>query len=248
MNPFFNDYIACIEANIKPDRTYDEMDFKSDPRYRSILEHVSFEQGQAYLDAIKTEFGYWFETHKNHLIEWCKANDEVGKPVQYEYEGFSKCSPTDLRYIQHAYLILTHMMSNKLDRDDLRVVEIGGGYGGLCFFLLRLASLMSVNISEYRVFDLDAVVELQKTYLDHHGIKVIPCKLGDELPQSYLISDYALGEMPKELQSEYISKVVDPYCPWGFLTWNGEGTLGMDGAHRETEYPLTGDNHFIFYS
>ena len=252
---FFTRYVNCVERNLKMNWT--EMDFKSDPGYTEILEHVSAEQGEAYLNAIKREFGFWFVLHKEEWIELCKQNDQIGKPHLVEYEDFCVCSPSNLRYLHHALLILTYIRDNDLDVDDVEtdhdtkefhVAEIGGGYGGLSFFLFNLASLFDVKIDTYTVFDLGPIEELQIAYCEYHGINLTSAPTGKPPQDEYfLISDYALGEMPDEVQQPYIDEFVKPYCTHGFLTWNGKGTLDVEGARIRPEEPRTGHNHYIYF-
>ena len=56
------------------------------------------------------------------------------EPLKYNYKDFGTCSPTNLRYIYQSMLILKFMKEKLLN--NVNVIEIGGGYGGLCFFYL----------------------------------------------------------------------------------------------------------------
>ena len=114
------------------------INFKSNEKYNSILEHVSIEQGIEYLNLIKIEFEYI--TYEN-IIGFVNINDKYGFPSKYNFEytpnhEMIHASPTSLRYIYHSLIILNHFKKTNLTS----IVEIGCGYGGLflaiCYFLL----------------------------------------------------------------------------------------------------------------
>ena len=69
-----------------------------------MLEHVSEEVGAQYLDAILS----FSSITEKEIIEFCAKNDVLGDPAKYVY-GNMCVSPTSLRYIFQAHLILTHM-------------------------------------------------------------------------------------------------------------------------------------------
>ena len=100
--------------------------FKNVYAYREILEHVSFDLGLAYLIHI------WNEFHLDTplIVDYCSKNDAIGNTHLYEYATDLKCSPTSIRYIYHALLILKQIKSLNLESVD--IVEVGCGYGGLC--------------------------------------------------------------------------------------------------------------------
>ena len=132
------------------------------------------------------------------------------------------CSPSNLRYLLHSLLILEDMKKYKLNNVD--IIEIGGGYGGLCFFIHSIAQLYEININSYTIFDLLEPSLLQEKYLNVLNIeKVDFCQLdnfNNLKNNSFLISNYAFSEISKELQTEYIEKIINPYTTFGFLTWN----------------------------
>lgn len=54
-----------------------------------------------------------------------EMNDAIGGPQKEFFDGVGLLSPTNLRYLYHAHLILTHFKSKNLP--SLNLVEIGGG-------------------------------------------------------------------------------------------------------------------------
>ena len=132
-------------------------------------------------------------------------NDTYGRTKKTNFKNFIECSPTNLRYILHSLLILEDMKKNKLNNID--IIEIGGGYGGLCLFMHNIAALYDININSYTIFDLLEVSQLQKKYLNALNIKNVNCCQLDNFNNlknnSYLISNYAFSEISKELQIKY---------------------------------------------
>lgn len=114
------------------------------------------------------------------------------------------------------------MKKYKLNNVD--IIEIGGGYGGLCFFVHSIAPLYEINITSYTIFDLLEPSLLQEKYLNALNIeKVKFCQIdnfNNLKNNSFLISNYAFSEINIELQSEYTEKIINPYTIYGFLAWN----------------------------
>ena len=227
-----------------------EWNFKGNDTYRQILEHVSVSQGEQYLNAIKRKFKNFYQTNYNTLNILCNINDKYGKTTKHKYNNFTSCSPTNLRYILHSLLILEDMKKYNLNNID--IIEIGGGYGGLCFFIHNLAPLYGINISSYSIFDLPEASILQEKYLNSLNIKNTQyCQLdnfNNLKHNSFLISNYAFSEISKDLQSEYIHKIINPYTRFGFLTWNFIPLyifINNSIIEKQTEYPKTGgENNF----
>ncbi len=127
----YDSYIEVIKKNLL--LNHNNWYFKSNEDYRYILEHVSFELGNKYLDEIILNFKDFYNENKKYLINICETNDLYGQAEKTYFDNFCLCSPSNIRYIFHSLLILKHMEKNSLNNID--VVEIGGGYGGLCLFL-----------------------------------------------------------------------------------------------------------------
>ena len=213
--------------------------FKSNREYMGILEHVSPQFGEEYLKLLYSEIGM----AKQEIIEFCKQNDSFGNPNTYLIGDLGiNVSPTSLRYLYHASLILKH--AGKSDR----FVEVGGGYGGL---FLALTYLSKTPIREYHLVDLEPVINLQRIVLDdytnvfYHSSNTF----GSDVPDNcFLISNYCFSEISLDLQKKYIENLICR-CLKGFLAWNtipcynfGKRTI------IEQERPLTfGGNYFVYF-
>ena len=90
-----------------------------------------------------------------------------------------------------------------------RVVEVGGGYGGLCRVLSKVC-----EFDEYILIDLPEVSALQRKYLDQFPdlkdkVKCIPTTEYDEIKDIDLfISNYALSECDLPTQMAYYDKII----------------------------------------
>ena len=167
--------------------------FKRDPIYRSILEHLSKKQGKDYLDWIRNNDRVFFD-------QICKGvrNDEVGNPFKYKYDNI-KFSPSTLRYLKIGSEIKS-LFNNDIGKN---ICEIGGGYGGQ---LVQLDSLFKIN--NYTIFDLPDVNKLITKYCEITNVK---CRLLtkeveeiDDTKYDFFISNYAFSELPKSLQVQYL--------------------------------------------
>lgn len=232
-----------------------QIDFKSNIVYNNILEHVSKEMGDEYLSIILDKFGDIFNNNFSYITKICEINDYIGKPKIYDFSNFIKCSPSNLRYILHSFLILNYMKNCKLN--NVNIIEIGGGYGGLCFYLYKLCNIFDININSYIIFDLDEPLLLQKKYLSYHNIfnvKYYNLQNYDEeqlYKNSFLISNYAFSEIPIEIQNNYTRNILNPYASHGFLTWNHINVYNFISDKRikiEPEVPLTGNgNKYVYF-
>ena len=213
-----------------------------------MLEHVGKSHGNQYLNEIKKKFRTFYEDNLEFLIKVCHLNDKYGKTVKCNFKNFTICSPSNLRYILQSLLILEHIKKNNLN--NVNIIEIGGGYGGLCLFVYKIAELYKININSYVIFDLPEASKLQKIYLDSLNIKNVECYQLDNFKDlekdSFLVSTYAFSEIPISIQKEYISKIINPYTNFGFIAWNNIPVYDFvkdSIIEKEKEYPVSGHNN-----
>lgn len=237
-------YIECVKENINLKK--EDLFFKSDPRYNYVLEHVNLAQGLEYLSLIKREFKEFYGEHKDFLIQLCKKNDSIGKPNKNYFLNFCSCSSTNIRYIYQSLLILNY--AKDIELEELKIAEIGGGYGGLCFYLKNLCPLLNIEINSYVLYDIPEVEELQSLYLDYHNITTTP---KEEISSGYfLVSNYAFSELPKDIRETYEDQVINPFCDYGFLSWNAcylYDFVRNKKITSEQERPLTSPNNLYVY-
>lgn len=179
-------------------------DFKRNPVYQHVLEHLDFNQGMSYLEEIKSSYPFMLDN-----IMKFKENDFLGNPFVYNYGdpcGF--ISPSTLRYIKVAGDLITLFG----DLSDKIVVEIGGGYGGQCKVLFDATSFR-----EYIIIDLLESCLLGEKYLNLLNVKKFQFFNAHNILNSpildkqydLLISNYAFSELSKDEQILYIDNFIN---------------------------------------
>ena len=212
----YDNYITHVKQVIKSKNLND---FKCNQSYREVLEHVDHNYGINYYNAIKKHTNL----NDSDIIGFCEMNDRIGNTVKYSFGSFS-ASPTSLRYIYHAHLILTHFKA--LSSEPIDIVEVGGGYGGLCLCINYFSKVYDVKINSYTIVDLPDANELQNLYLKNFNLSypVIfsPSNFfGSNIEKDnlFLISNYCFSELPEEYRNQYIYNLF-PKVVNGFMAWN----------------------------
>lgn len=189
---------VCLEAS-KNDDVFNN--FKSIQDYTNVLEHCTKDQGVYYINQIEKLSKESFISNLDKL----KENDLYGNPVVYNYPEYGKFSPTTLRYIKNCF----EMASLVGETEISKVVEIGGGYGGLCKTLDSLCEFDSyINI------DLPNVSLLQERYIKnfpdlYKKCIFTPCNECVKIENVDLfISNYAFSECDWETQMDYYDKII----------------------------------------
>ena len=230
----YNNYVASLLP------TKDLSSFKSAPQYRGMLEHVDAAIGAQYLDEIKKA-----PIPLEKAKEFCELNDRIGSTIKSSYE-IGDVSPSSLRYVFHAHLILTHFRE-KSGGEPIDIVEVGGGYGGLALAVSFFCADYGVRVKSYSIVDLPTISEFQRLYLEQHSL-AFPVyhypstSFGGHIEKDslYLISNYCFSELSEGLRNQYqdilFSKVIH-----GFMAWNHIPLydFGKDYMFEE-EYPKTG--------
>lgn len=242
-------YAEYVES-IKRQLGRDELTFKSDPSYQYMLEHSNYgHMGLKILEYIKNEFKLTSE----EIARFTVLNDSFGKPELSDYGVIPLCSPTSLRYVYHAHIILNHM--KKLGITHPRITEIGGGYGGLCSAIHVYASKFGVNPVQYNIIDLEFPGKLQKRVLDMYDYPSINYynaeNFGSEIvtnDDGFLISTYAFSEISSDLREKYVD-ILFPKISHGVIVWNAIPVYDIGKQIRvEDERPLSGElNKFVFF-
>jgi putative sugar O-methyltransferase len=151
-------------------------------------------------------------------LEEFRKNDLVGNPGIVFYPRYGSFCPTTLRYA----LVAGHLQRHFGSLNGKKIVEIGGGYGGLCRILHALYS-----IQEYIIVDVPAVVELTRKYLAAFNITnvkfITPDQLTTEIVSDLLISNYAFSERSEKSKMHYITKLLN-HSKSGYMICNDFGT------------------------
>ena len=184
--------------------------FRTDYRYRLILEHVDFKLGYKYQRLLTPDTFDFYRINPN-LFNLSK----VGSPRTFYYPKLGWISPTIIRY-----LYVNQRIRELFGEAGIqKIAEIGIGFGGQ--FAITSTSL---NLKEFSLYDLPVVLDLAEKTLDKAGL----------LPRTFtkksinpvesenfdlVISNYAFSELPRDIQSDYIFKMLGK-SRCGYITMN----------------------------
>lgn len=197
---------VCIQAS-NDYRLFNN--FRRNPIYNRMLEHVSEEQGNEYLQIISND------SEIMSKINDFKANDEWGNPRIYDYPNIGRISPTTLRYIK----VLTDIKTQFHTIDNFDICEIGVGYGGQC----RIINAAWFKPATYCLVDIPPTLALAQRFLDNYILHaMLTYKTMNELDKrdyDLVISNYAFTELPRTVQDIYLDKII-LNSKRGYITYN----------------------------
>ena len=219
--------------------------FRQNPIYNQILEHVTETEGAAYLELIANDPVLLGEMEK------FKQNDLHGTPRVYQYPNVGTVSPSTLRYVK----VLSDLKNLFKSLDGLSICEIGVGYGGQC----RIINVQYVP-AVYRLVDIKPALMLAQRFLDNYAVKsTISYMTMNELEKSnydLVISNYAFTELPRHIQEIYLGKIIlnsrrgyiiyNDINPAEFKSYKKEELLKIiPGSRIIDEIPLTHPNNCV---
>lgn len=227
---------VCLAASIDYNMF---ANFRQNPIYMQILEHVSKEIGNEYLRIASRDQDILAK------MEAFKLNDAYGNPVLAEYPAIGWISPSTLRYIK----VLADLKQFFGSLNGMELCEIGVGYGGQC----RIVNAY-YKPEAYTLVDIKPALALTQRYLDNYVLSsIVSYKTMNELKRDFYdlaISNYAFTELPRQLQDVYLERVIRN-SKRGYITYNeinpaeynsynaNELAAMIPGAEIFREEPLT---------
>lgn len=214
---------------------------------------------------VDEELGYKYDNQlvkefSNKIInideDFLKDINKYGNPKLIKSEFLkSLSSPNNLRYIYQSLIILEDIKKrfSSIEK-NINILEIGGGYGGLCIWLRKLSKNYDICINNYTIIDLVSPSLLQKKYTDKFGVElnsVQPDNLNDiNFDNLYCISNYGFSEFNYYFQKLYYDNVILK-CVGGFMVWNNNtGIIELnENMVVEDERPETYgcQNKFLYF-
>lgn len=219
--------------------------FRQNPIYNEILEHVTEKEGATYLELIAHDPVLFGEMEK------FRQNDLHGTPCVYQYPNVGAISPSTLRYVK----VLSDLKSLFQSLDGLSICEIGVGYGGQC----RIINAQYAPAT-YRLVDIKPALLLAQRFLDNYAVKsTLSYMTMNELEKSnydLVISNYAFTELLRTIQEIYLEKVIlnsrrgyiiyNDINPTEFKSYKKEELLKViPGSRIIDEVPLTHPNNCV---
>jgi putative sugar O-methyltransferase len=192
--------------------------FRSSMVMFQALDHVSIDQGKAYISEI-LKSNLWLDEFTKVLFRI----DKIGKPKKFKFSPYGTFSPTLLRYLK-VYVDLEKKFG---PMRNLKIAEIGVGFGGQA----SLIGLLSKPIS-YTYYDIPPVLELTQRFVNALEVPGNFSFLDGRNPKpsnpDLVISNYAFSELNRDLQNQYLENVILK-SPRGYITWNKLSEDSLDG-------------------
>lgn len=219
-------YLYCNflknEETKDPEDRY--LNFKNNEAYTNILEHVTESLGEQYLKLIFKEFS---EIAEDDVIKYLNMNDLFGNTVKSTYVTNSgtilSCSPTSLRYVYHALVILNYYKTTGCEN----MVELGPGYGGLFLAIDFFAKILNIHIAKFHLIDVPGANDLTNFYLNLHKDNITTsyelheaAKYGATVPSGklFFISNYCYTDIDTTEKERYYSNLIKR-TDNGFIIW-----------------------------
>jgi len=192
--------------------------FKKIEDYTRILEHTSIEYGYNFLDILLNRYT---ENELLDILKRVSKNDLFGNSTKHRYKIYNQyidISPSTLNYTKVWSDLILHFGLS----ENINIVEIGGGYGGQC-----LVGSLFTGFSSYTIYDLPEANLLQKKYLSLNNINNVSyfstpdfnTNINNAIEYDLLISNYAFSELNRQIQEEYLTKVL-LNCKNGYMIMN----------------------------
>jgi len=195
--------------------THEFSNFKQDKDYQTILEGNERIVGEIALQSIKDKGG--LDYLKVNLDKF-KENELVGNPTVMDFDGMN-IAPSTLRYVNTLVEIRSFVENPK------RIIEIGGGYGGLCKTLSVVWKWDS-----YKIIDIPSTVKLCDKYLKHFKLNAQAVESCDE-ESDLVIADSSLAECDIDTQLKYAQLIKK--SKYAYVVYNTLHVLnGIENYNR----------------
>lgn len=186
--------------------------FRTNEIYRQILEHFDFEEGLRFLEAIETKYSGLASNLQRYSIA-----DRQGGAALHKFKNYGMFSSSTIRYLCHLGNILEYFPI----LTGMRIVEVGGGFGGLASLVCTHA-----DVKSYTLVDLPDVMKLQARWLSETLRPEMRSKItfwneGREEPEQFdlFISNFAFTECSPVIQDHYIETLIKR-SDNGFILYN----------------------------
>lgn len=187
--------------------------FRRDPDYQKVLEGGGYHHGEIYFNKIVRWQGI------ERLLKYLKRfrkNDKYGNPEIYYYPTIGNINHNTLLYASNTFDIQDYLG----DFQPKRIVEIGGGYGGMCLVFSQI-----YNFDVYYIVDLPEALGVAKRYLKK--FKTLYKKVIFLTPEEYkdiqnvdlTIAVFSMSECSNDVQMMYGEEIIKN-SKYGFIGYN----------------------------
>jgi|TARA_A100001011_G_C14147829_1_gene772696 hypothetical protein len=190
-----------LKNSIKTRNLYDFRDWHS----VSIIPLYECHLYQEYLDYAKDIYDSLEESEK-YIWEFCMSHTTYGYTFKHHFHKKHSIpfrhfttNPYNLKSNHHFFKYQTHT-KNKITEFD-RIVELGGGCGDFCKFVMNMG-----YTGDYVIIDLPVVTKIQKQNLAGYDVRFTSAPVHYR-ENTLFVSTWAISECPIEWRNEIISKL-----------------------------------------
>jgi hypothetical protein len=182
-NQFQNNYEYIVKQSVVDENIFNT--FRSHPLYNVIIgNNMPPYEISAYWNKLQNN------TFMMSKIDNIKLMDQIGGP---EINPIINMSARNLKYMHSAMIIKEYF------NDIKNIVEIGVGYGGLCYTLYQYFDILS-----YSLIDIEYVVELSRKFLSKLNITPVD----STPPYDICISECAITELNDDAIDDYYNQYI----------------------------------------
>jgi len=231
-----DNYFEVVSNALRNEKTFNN--FKQDKNYYAVVGLGNGKYAEKSYEVIKKE------RPSLDLSKYC-ANDSVGNPNLWTTPDGLDISPSTLRYLCSA-INIDHNLT--LPDDSLSVVDLGAGYGGLCFVMNTYFDIVT-----YELLDTPEVVELASRCLSKLNVDNLSVGLDRA---DLFVSEFCLSEFSNETIHKFYEKdvlrcdqiyILSNLHQIGRKTWFIDLLSSDYDIEVKQEYPRTGWPNYAIY-
>lgn len=227
--------------------------FRRHPKYTSIVETISKDFAQKYLDIIHKKYNL----KNDEILKIINPIQNLGMPKKFFLRDLEiEVSGLALRYLKVALEIKEKIRK----KDKINIVEIGCGFGGQALILDKLLDINTYSFIDIWQANLLIRRFLHDAFFDKpYSLLTLNDLISDNLNYDFLISNYAFSELPFMIQKVYFEKVVKNSKEGYMIMNSGEkgeyGTIKnlskkeltnkIENSYIDEEYPKTSQNNYL---
>ena len=203
-----SEYLNAIESFLSSEEEFEN--FRRNPKYGVVLSGGDRLLGELQIEYLKSDMNAARSFSKR--MDEIKINDLVGNPILHKF-GENRIFASDtLQYARNSSIIDCSFVKKDENQKIKKIVEIGGGYGGMCLILHSF-----IPFEEYVMIDLPPAIKLCKKYLDHFPrlkdkITYINCGETEKIQSltniDLAIAAASLAECGEETQFFYKDQII----------------------------------------
>lgn len=174
--------------------------FRMSSGYNAIIDGYPDWLGQLYIDYI-TNIKPYSEISED-VNNWKASNDSIGMPVTYTYTNYGVISPSTIIDI-YDYLKIEQLIPDFPNVKN--IVEIVGGYGGLCSVISK-----KVPFDSYTIVDRQCSLNIEQKYLGTLNVENVNFTNNTNISSDIdlVISTFGWNELKTNYLNEIFTNII----------------------------------------